>query len=99
MPIYSGHAPGHVRETFCEAVEAFYKWRSYGGPEPTVQFEIHYEPHTISLSAACGLVWNCTDILPGDLVDALRDLDLKRSTYASCCRATERGGARGRSCP
>jgi hypothetical protein len=87
MPIYNGHAPGHVRETFCSAVEAFHKCRSYGGSQPTVEFEINYEPQTITLSDACGLVWNCTDILPGEYVDLLADLDFKRSTYSAAARA------------
>jgi hypothetical protein len=59
-----GHAPGHVQDTFLAAVEAFYRWRR-GQPEPTVEYEINYVPHEIPISRACGLVWNCSDILPG----------------------------------
>jgi hypothetical protein len=86
MP-YGGHAPGHVRETFCEAVEAFQQGLWHGGPQPVVEFEIRYEPHTISLSAACGLVWNCTDTLPSGCFEMLADLDIKRRTYAAAARA------------
>jgi hypothetical protein len=60
---YHGRAPGHVRETFCAAVAAFYHWER-GEPEPTVEYEIHYVAHSIPISRACGLVWNCTDVLP-----------------------------------
>jgi hypothetical protein len=83
-----GHAPGHVRDTACEA---FLAWTDWDGedPEPTVEYEIHYVPHDIPISRACGLVWNCTDIVPGELVAALRTegLDIKRPTYAACARA------------
>jgi hypothetical protein len=83
-----GHAPGHVRDTFLAAVEAFMDWDGKGS-EPTVEYEIHYEPHQIPISRACGLVWNCTDIIPGDVFDRLLDeqLDIKRRTYAACARA------------
>ena len=82
------HAPGHVRQTFLDAVEAFLAWNT-GEPEPTVEFEVNYEPRQISISKACGLVWNCRDIIPGidfqSLLDC--DLDIKRQTYAACARA------------
>ena len=83
-----GHCPGHVRETFCEAIEAFCSWNDRE-PEPTVEFEVRYVPRPISLTQACGLVWNCTDFLPGDVVDMLMEagLDLKRGTYAAAARA------------
>jgi len=34
-------------------------------------------------------VWNCTDIVPGDVVEALADveLDFKRRTYADVAQA------------
>ena len=85
---YHGHAPGHVRETFCNAVDAFVAWRP-GEPEPMVDFEIGYVPHPIPISKACTLVWNCTDIIPGCAFDRLRDeqLEMKRCTYAACARA------------
>jgi hypothetical protein len=83
-----GHAPGHVRDTFGEAIEAFARWRA-GTPEPLVNFEINYVPHAIPISRACGLVWNCTDIVPGCLFDELdaERLGIKRRTYAACARA------------
>jgi hypothetical protein len=62
-------------------------------PEPTVEYEIHYEPHQITISRACGLVWNCTDILPAlwfrDLQDALEGVGqpVMRQTYGACAQA------------
>jgi hypothetical protein len=82
-----GHAPGHVRDTFISAIEAFIGWNGEG-EEPTVEFEVNYVPRQISLTKACGLVWNCTDIMPGTYFDWLADyVDAKRRTYAACARA------------
>jgi hypothetical protein len=81
------HAPGHVRDTALAAFEAWYHWDGKG-PEPTVEYEIHYEPHDIPISRACKLVWNCTDIVPGDVFDLLvHDTAVKSRTYAACARA------------
>jgi len=87
MRVYSGHAPGHVRDTFLAAIEEFDQWNGEG-PEPTVEFEVNYEPRPITLSQACGLVWNCTDIVPGDYRDMICDnFDTRvRGTYAGCAR-------------
>jgi hypothetical protein len=84
-----GHAPGHVRETFTNAVDEFLNWKP-GDPEPVVEHEVNCEPRPIPISRACTLVWNCTDIVPGDLVsDLLNDaeLEIKSRTYAACARA------------
>jgi hypothetical protein len=83
-----GHAPGHVRDTACTAFESWADWDGTG-PEPTVEYEVHYEPHQILLSRACKLVWNCTDIVPGAVIDQLLDegLGIKSRTYAACARA------------
>ena len=92
MPNYrtgrGGHAPGHVRDAFLSAVEAYTGWRGIG-PEPLVEFEVNYEPRPIPISKVCGLVWNCSDILPGDAWNALIDHDIRpgRRTYAAAARA------------
>jgi hypothetical protein len=89
MPkLRNGHAPGHVRDTFCDAVEAYVGWNK-GEPEPTVEYEIKYVPRKITISKACGLLWNCTDIIPSLEVQSLRDcgLEIGRQTYAACARA------------
>ena len=98
----SRHAPGHIRETFLEAVCAYHDGLFGGESPPTVTLEINYEPHPISVAKACGLVWNCTDILPRHVVTILRDdceLPLRRHTYAAAAQAilaeirTRNGGA------
>jgi hypothetical protein len=38
-----GHAPGHVRDTFVNAVDEFLNWKP-GEAEPVVEFEVNYEP-------------------------------------------------------
>jgi hypothetical protein len=90
MPkLRNGHAPGHVRETFANAVEAYVAWNGRD-PEPTVEYEINYVPRQIPISRACGLVWNCTDIVGGITFDWLNghlDGAIKRRTYAACARA------------
>jgi hypothetical protein len=93
VKLRNGHAPGHVRETLCDALEAWIDWEDDDGPEPTVEYEIGYEPHRISISRALRLGWNCTDIVPGDLFHHVqsaakdRDLVIKKRTYAACARA------------
>ncbi len=59
-----GHAPGHIRSAFLDAVEAYSGWND-GDPEPCVEVEIHYEPRSTPISRVCGMLWNCTDIIPG----------------------------------
>ena len=89
MPLLRyGHAPGHIRDTACDAFQAWIDWDGEA-PEPTVEHEIHYVPHEILISKACGLVWNCTDIVPGSLTDAIVDagLPIKSRTYAAIARA------------
>jgi hypothetical protein len=59
------------------------------GPEPLVEFEVNFEPRPIPISKACGLVWNCSDILPGNVRDILIEHDIVpgRRTYAAAARA------------
>ena len=69
---------------FVEAIEAYIQWNE-GDPEPTVTYEVNYEPHQITLSQACGLLWNCRDILPGIDYKWLKDcgVEMQRQTYAA----------------
>jgi hypothetical protein len=77
---------------FLNAIEAYRNWNP-GEPEPTVELEVNYEPRSISLSQACGLMWPCNDIVPniyfsmaveGCSVDRI---DIKRQTYSACAQA------------
>jgi hypothetical protein len=88
MKLRSGHAPGHVRAAFCDAIEAYAEWEP-GEPEPMVDYEVNYEARQVLISHTCGLLWNCSDILPGDYFRLLQDRhpDLVRRTYAACARA------------
>jgi hypothetical protein len=83
----SNNAPGHVREMFCDAIEAFTTWND-GEPEPTVEYEVNYEPRQITLSRACGMVWHCTDILGGFYYDWLKDcgVNVGRQTVAAAAQ-------------
>ena len=76
-----GHAPGHLRDAFCEAVQAFHDWRD--GPEPTVTLDDAEVP----ISAVCGLLWNCSDTLPNHEFTALEDCDIRAGSYAGAARA------------
>ena len=93
MPkLRNGHAPGHVREA---AGDAFASWTDWDGtsPEPTVEYGVGYVPRSILISKMCGLVWNCTDIVPGDLFHELHDaLEMsgrtpRPRTYGACAQA------------
>jgi hypothetical protein len=83
-----GHAGGHVRNMFLDAVDAYLAWEE-GAPEPTVDFEVRFVARPITISRACGIVWNCSDILPSGAVDSLEwcGIDLSRRTYAAAARA------------
>jgi hypothetical protein len=85
MPMYYGHAPGNVCDTFAAAVEAFQRWDG-SGREPTVEFEVNNEPRRITISQACGLVWDCTDVVPGWIADTLHPprQRLMRELHARC---------------
>jgi hypothetical protein len=84
-----GHAPGHIRDAFGDAMFAFMDW-DRKTPEPTVDVEIHHEPRKMTISQVCGLVWNCSDILPGRFIDWIAEacgLERMRNTYAAAARA------------
>ena len=85
-----GHAGSHLRNTFDVAAVGYLDWaKQPDDEEPHVRFEVNYREHEIPLSRACGLVWNCTDCIPGDVYRELRDagLEIGRQTYAACARA------------
>jgi hypothetical protein len=85
-----GHYPGHVRETFADAIEAYVRWQP-NEPEPMVDFEVNYEARQIPISKACGLVWNCSDIMPSLLWSIVERTDLledvRHRTYGAVARA------------
>jgi hypothetical protein len=56
QPQVGGHAPGDLREAFCEAVES----RSGTDPDPLLMLRGQY----LRLSQIAGAPWNCTDMMP-----------------------------------
>jgi hypothetical protein len=83
-----GHAPGHVRDTFLAAIDAYCHWKD-DEPEPMVEFEVNYKPFEIPISRACTLVWICTDCVPGLDGEMARNcgLEFQNWTYAAIARA------------
>ena len=86
QPPRGGHAPDDVREAFREAIDAVLEWQE-GHPAPSVELRERHVP----VSAICGLLWNCSDTLPG-----FTELELNRlapdgqehfETYAVGARA------------
>jgi hypothetical protein len=89
-----GHLPGHLRDCFLTAIVDFYQWwkRDDRSPPPNVTLEVHCEPHEISLERACGLLWFCTDALPGfefEIVEEIAEyhaFPFQVGTYAAAAR-------------
>lgn len=89
QPRLGGHAPGHLRDAFEAAVEAYESWND-GEPEPIVK--VGYDETPMTISKICGLVWNCSDIMPWMLC---RDIDdLLPSGHECGARSTYAQGAR-----
>jgi hypothetical protein len=83
------HLPGHIRDAFHAAVEAFGEWDD-GEPVPFVDFEVDGRGRRISLAQACGLVWGCTDMLENLDVAELEMCGIKHTgvrTYAGAARS------------
>jgi hypothetical protein len=69
-----GTLPRHVRGAFRDAVEAFVLWHFFGppqAPKPTVCLD----DDEVTISRVCGLVWNCTNFMPIELLARLLWLD------------------------
>ena len=82
-PATGGHAPGDIRDAFLKGVEVLWKT----GSEP----KLDVRDRVLSLSDLCGLLWNCTDIMPGLELGLIGDLCEERSpragSYGACARA------------
>lgn len=71
------HYPGHIRE-------AFEEWVDTGLPA-VATLDVNYEPTEVPARRFLGILWNCSDILPGHVC---RELDMPQgSTYAKAARA------------
>jgi hypothetical protein len=62
-----GRLPENLLEAFDSAVELFMGWDLFFDPlkEPTVTLDDRMVP----ISRICGLVWNCTDLMPKRLMN------------------------------
>jgi hypothetical protein len=70
---------------FLEAIEAYSNWND-GEPEPTVTYEVHYQPEEIPISRACGGALELYRYTPiGRRLCSLElcGMDLKSRTYAA----------------
>ena len=75
-PNKGGHAPGHLRDAFCE-------WIEEGNSSMTIKLDDEPKP----LEWLLGQLWNCTDILPGTYCN---ELEIPQgSTYAMAVRKTK----------
>ena len=82
-----GHAPGELRNAFVEMIES----GAFRG-NLTAEISVGGCETPVSPLALTGLLWNCTDILPGGDCDEL-DIPLG-STYAQGARDLHRWWSR-----
>ena len=61
-PCRGGHAPGDLRDAFGDAIDAYESWAD-GDPEPTIEVRDGW----IAIRDICGLLWNCTDVMPSTM--------------------------------
>jgi hypothetical protein len=71
QPRLGGHAPGHLRDAFALAVEAYEAWND-GSAEPTVL--VGHEEIPMKIGAVAGLLCNCTDIMGSFMCRDIDDL-------------------------
>ena len=86
-----GHLPGHIRDTFLQAIEAYGELPE-GRKLPRVLHQVRYRDRTVSIDEACGLVWSCTDVMPDSELRNLGDWGVMdyppaTRTYAAAARA------------
>jgi hypothetical protein len=81
-----GNLPLYIREVFHDAVESFVYWHFFDAPDcPELKVWLDDDHGEITLSRACGLVWNCTNLLPMDVkirIDSIAGEQMKGLTYA-----------------
>ena len=67
-------------------IEAYTGWET-GEPQPTVE----WRGKAVPISQVCGLLWNCTDIMPSGMCQSIDDVSRNEdvhqgSTYARGAR-------------
>jgi hypothetical protein len=97
MPIALNFTPSRaeLRDAFLALTEDLHRWHS---PSPLPAVQLRDVP--IPLERLCGLLWNCSDAMPGDDADVLADIVEKRTkdrprivSYAHAARALKRAFA------
>jgi hypothetical protein len=86
-PQKGGHAPGHLRDAFAEAIEnsgGKRQWWDHIDADQFTDEQVRTMPREELASWLLGQLWNCTDVMPSSLCD---DLELPAgSTYAAGVR-------------
>jgi hypothetical protein len=82
IPSRGGHAPGVYRDAFLDAVDAIKDWEPRKGSEPMVELNAEHVPATL----ICGLLWHCSDPLPGMASTALKLDRTAKPTYGNAAR-------------
>ena len=86
QPARGGHAPGDLREAFEEALDA---WEAMGDQDPLPTVKLRGQD--VSIVELCGLLWNCTDIMPSLMCQTFESCGVNDvphgSTYAVGARA------------
>ncbi|MGG5823944.1 hypothetical protein [Falsiroseomonas sp. HW251] len=85
-PARGRHAPGDLRVAFLDWLEEFLRTARHM-PLPAAELRGAQLP----FSKLAGLLWNCTDILPGDVRADLDDLGFAgNGTYSAAVRCLQR---------
>jgi hypothetical protein len=84
-PSRGGHAPGYLREVFDKFLLLMLRKKI------SLNTKLKIDSGTeLTVAEICGLLWNCTDTLPGDSWDIAQDLPpddvLMNNTYAAATR-------------
>jgi len=74
-PSRGGHAPGHLREALAQWVE---QWsdsgKEYWPPYPSIAATVGWDQVNKPIEWLLGQLWNCNDIVSGDLLSQLNEL-------------------------
>jgi len=88
-PSKGGHAQGHLRHVFEEIADLLEQEKKI---RLTTKLGDPGDSNQYTVGEIIGLLWNCTDILPGGIYDILltADLNFQTPTYGAAARAMKR---------
>ena len=76
------HSPGDLRSAFTDCIELMEK-----GASPS-KLKAEFRGRDVPLKRLCGLLWNCSDILPREVADFLSEVcEMRSRTYGAAVRA------------